>query len=153
MMTAQQEQRHKTGEKEKRVRVCFVCTGNTCRSPMAAAALNHLAGDGFIAQSAGLCAAGGQDMAEQAKEALRLKGMEPPPHIARPLTENLLQENDLVIGMTDAHFLRIVQMFPAYASKCEGVSRDIGDPFGGDISIYSRCLDEILSFLQERFCL
>ncbi|MCI8590603.1 MAG: low molecular weight protein arginine phosphatase [Clostridiales bacterium] len=152
-MTAQQEQRQGTAKKDERVRVCFVCTGNTCRSPMAAAALNHLAGDRFIAQSAGLCASGGQDMSAQAKEALLEKGITPPPHIARPLTESLLQENDLVIGMTDAHFLRMVQMFPAYASKCEGVSRDIGDPFGGDLAVYSRCLDEILSFLQERFCL
>lgn len=43
MMTHMQEQQKETEKKDVRVKVCFVCTGNTCRSPMAAAALNALA--------------------------------------------------------------------------------------------------------------
>lgn len=136
---------------DKKIRVCFVCTGNTCRSPMAAAALNHYAGDRFIATSAGISACAGCDMTPGAQRALEAHGIEVPPHISRPFTENTARDNDIIIAMTGRHFMSLMQSYPAYTAKFECMKREISDPYGGDDAVYSACFDEIVVCLKERF--
>lgn len=148
-----QEEKKTENKRDERIRVCFVCTGNTCRSPMAAAALNHLAPDRFIATSAGLCASGGKDMSRGAQNALESMGINVPAHISRPFTENAARDNDIVIAMTGAHLMALMQGYPGYMSKFEVMPREISDPFGMDDEAYRECLDEIVCGLKERFAL
>lgn len=120
---------------------------------MAAAALNHLAPDRFIATSAGLCASGGKDMSRGAQNALESMGINVPAHISRPFTENAARDNDIVIAMTGAHLMALMQGYPGYMSKFEVMPREISDPFGMDDEAYRKCLDEIVCGLKERFAL
>lgn len=140
-------------EQGKVLRVCFVCTGNTCRSPMAAALLNKLGEGRFCAVSAGLCTSGGSDMSENAKQALRNAGIEPPAHCSRQLNADIIRENDLVIGISSSHLMVMIQSFPEYASKFEAFSQDVGDPYGADLATYERCLAQITDCIRQRFLL
>ena len=99
------------------IKVCFVCTGNTCRSPMAAAVLNHLGKGRFRAVSAGLAVHSARDMSENAKLALKNMGITPPPHISRQLSEADVRENDIIIGMTANHYMIMMQALPEYLSR------------------------------------
>ena len=148
-----QEKKKTENKKDDRLRVCFVCTGNTCRSPMAAAVLNHLAPERFTATSAGLCASGGKDMSRGAQIALESMGVKVPAHISRPFTETTAKDNDIIIAMTGAHLMTLMQAFPEYMSKFEVMPHEISDPFGMDDEAYKKCLDEIVRGIKERFAL
>ena len=130
-------------------RVCFVCTGNTCRSPMAAALYNHLyAKEGKSAFSAGLFASFGEPIHENAKKALSLSGIpctkenNYEAHFAHTLTEADMQSADLVYAITPSHAMQILGRFPEFASKI-AVLGDISDPFGGDLDDYLATLAKI----------
>lgn len=118
---------------------------------MAAAVLNHYAGDRFIATSAGICASAGSDMTPGAQRALEGMGIKVPPHISRPFTENTARDNDIIIAMTGRHFMSLMQSYPEHTAKLECMRHEISDPYGGDDAVYSACLDEIFGCLKERF--
>ena len=142
-----------SGEKQS---ILFVCTGNTCRSPMCAAAVNGLAAykDRFFAFSAGLSPVPGSPISENAVKALESVGIQPSPdndykaHLAREVREADLASCDLAVGLTAAHAFHLVMAFPAYAGKICSFGRDISDPFGGDEEAYRRCLSDILRGLE-----
>ena len=138
---------------EAPIKVCFVCTGNTCRSPMAAAVLNHLGKGKYRAVSAGLAVHSARDMSENAKLALKGAGITPPPHISRQLSEDDVRENDIIIGMTENHYMIMMQALPGYLSKLEAMPADVGDPYGGTPETYEKCLVKITEAIKERFAL
>ena len=148
-------------KKEDRVlRVLFVCTGNTCRSPMAAAWLNHFGAARHIeAASAGLFPAPGAPISQNAVEALKRAGVVPTPddrfdlHAARQVDEQLIRGYDRIIGISRRHAMELIYSFPAFAEKISSMPRDIPDPFGGDVDDYVRCLDAIAAGLKEMFLL
>ncbi len=129
----------------------FVCSGNTCRSPMAAALFNHFYGtDNRIAVSAGLYA-DGSPISRNAALALEQAGITPPEHISRSVSEVLIRQATQVIGITAAHADSLMWSCPHFASKITKLPVDIPDPFGGDLSVYQTCLDTIKSALLEMF--
>lgn len=135
-------------------RVCFVCTGNTCRSPMAAAVYNFLhEKEGAAAFSAGTAAAWGQPIHPNAAQALRLSGIpctaanNYEAHFSHPLSEADMESADLVMALTPAHAMQILGRFPEYASKV-AVLGDISDPFGGDTDDYLAALTAIKEALS-----
>jgi len=141
-------------------KVCFVCTGNTCRSPMAAAVLNHFGRkNGWFAESAGIFPNIGESISENAEKALELAGVEPCPdndyrnHKARQVTEELLCGFDIICGLTENHAMTLITAFPSLASRITALGKDISDPFGGDIGIYEKCLAEITEAVKEAFSL
>ncbi len=141
-------------------RVLFVCTGNTCRSPMAAAFLNRYGRSrGIEAVSAGLFPAVGAPISANAVEALRLAGIEPTPdnrfdlHVARQVTDAVLRSCDRIIGISRRHAMDLICAFPAYAGMISAMPNDIPDPFGGSVEDYSRCLAQIAAGLKELFVL
>lgn len=133
-------------------RVLFVCTGNTCRSPMCAAAVNGLSPykERFFAFSAGLSPLPGAPITGKAVQALKDAGILPSPdndypsHRARAVREADLAACDLAVGLTKAHAFRLAMEFPAYAGKIYAFSEDIPDPYGGDGKDYAACLSDIL---------
>ena len=144
---------------ESRIRkVLFVCSGNTCRSPMAAAWLNEFGGAaGYTAGSAGLFPVPGSPISYNAVAALKSAGIEPSPdnrydlHTAVPVTEDMIKEADTVVGISRNHAMNLIYSFPAYAEKIVSMPRDIPDPFGGDETDYSVCLNAIASGIKELF--
>ena len=159
---------HMTGEKnDVPRRVLFVCTGNTCRSPMAAALYNDMythrevcsaCPDGAptvdtLATSAGLYAVEGDPITPEAVSALQEAGVVPLPgndytaHRARPVSAALLEEADLVIGISGRHAMELMLRFPEAAPKIVAMPMDIPDPFGRGAEAYRACL------MQLRYCL
>ncbi|MCC2540779.1 low molecular weight protein arginine phosphatase [Bacillus thuringiensis] len=135
-------------------RVLFVCTGNTCRSPMAEALLRHHGGDRFEVQSAGVFAYPGSDASVYAKEALAEKGISIN-HAAQQVNETLLDWADIVVTMTENHKHIVLGHYPSVEKKLntlygltEGIGKDIPDPFGGSLSIYKKTLDEMEKLVQ-----
>lgn len=143
--------------KEAGKRILFVCTGNTCRSPMAAALYNaRFSGDGSRAFSAGL-ATDGSGISRNAVLALERAGIIPAPdndyptHVSHTVTEADLEKADLVIGITGRHAMQLMFAAPEYASRITSMSVDIADPYGGDEQVYAECLQQIEEALREMF--
>lgn len=138
-------------------RILFVCTGNTCRSPMAAALYNAKYADGeAFAVSAGL-AADGSGISRNAILALLSMGIRSETendylsHVSHTVTEADLEKADLVVGITGRHAMQLMFAYPAYASKITALPKDIGDPYGGDEAVYEACLAQIDEALAAMF--
>ena len=150
--TAVQE---KADNEPKPLRVCFVCTGNTCRSPMAEALANAMAketGVSIEAFSAGLFASG-EPMAKNA--ILALSSAQIPEvhpyrlHLSHSLTEEEAKSYDRIIGVTRRHALELFFRFPALVDKIVSLPHDVADPFGGDLAVYTACLDQLKQEIAE----
>ncbi|MBE6614933.1 MAG: low molecular weight protein arginine phosphatase [Ruminococcaceae bacterium] len=147
----------KTEEKKTGKKILFVCTGNTCRSPMAAALYNAQYGtDGSHAFSAGL-AADGSGISRNAVLALLGAGIRSGEgndylsHVSHTVTEEDLQKADLVVGITGRHAMQLMFAAPAFASRITSLPVDIGDPYGGDEQVYADCLAQIAEALAQMF--
>lgn len=133
--------------------VCFVCTGNTCRSPMAEAVMKSR---GYKnAFSRGIAAFEGEPITELAVAALTDDGILSTPdndyasHRAKNMTDGDMARADAVYCMTSAHASRLFFSFPQYAGKIHVMPKEISDPFGGDAETYKKALSEIKSALDE----
>ena len=146
------------GTKANSFHVCFVCTGNTCRSPMAAAVLNHLGRPyNITAESAGVSPYVGEPIAKNAIDALNDAGIEPSPdnrydlHTARLIDGETIERCDRVIAMTEGHLYALMNAFPQYLSKFSMLEGGVSDPYGGDLDRYKSCLKEISDKINETF--
>jgi glycine hydroxymethyltransferase len=133
----------------------FVCTGNTCRSPMAEALARRALADrpDWRVLSAGIGAINGQAASSHSVTALRQIGVELTGHSAKMLTGRMIREADYIFGLTRGHVEGIAMLYPEAAEKLfvlrefeEGVSDidlDISDPIGGPLEGYVECRDQI----------
>ena len=135
----------------------FVCTGNTCRSPMAAAALNHLGKGKYRAFSAGLSVYSGDTIAENSVIALEKAGipstLQNPykEHFSVQINRHMIEECDMVIGITMNHSIRLLSGFPEYSAKISALPKDIPDPFMQGQEVYDRCLEQITESIKQIF--
>lgn len=136
-----------------RPKVWLVCTGNTCRSPMAEQLLRQWLGPGtrWDVASAGMSALDGQPASEGALQAMREKNLDLTAHRSRKLTAAHIDDADLIVVMTEAHKRVLLQRFPqgagrvvllnAFSSAHPG--EDVPDPFGMSRDVYRAIRDEI----------
>jgi len=134
-------------------RILLVCTGNTCRSPMAEALLrSELARrglDGIEVGSAGTGAWEGAPASEGAYLVMLERGEDLSAHRARQLTRDLVASADLVLTMSRSHLARVrelgaagrAHLLGAYAGEGDGV--EVHDPFGGDLADYRSTLADL----------
>ncbi|OMP66581.1 low molecular weight protein arginine phosphatase [Domibacillus epiphyticus] len=130
--------------------ILFVCTGNTCRSPMAAAILRKKKPEWNV-QSAGLFANPGEQASSGTMSVLEEKGINLQ-HSSVQLSEELAEWADIILTMTASHKQTIDIHFPHVKEKTftlKGSHGDVSDPFGGPVDVYRKTYDELIFFIEK----
>ncbi|MFW6146646.1 MAG: L-threonylcarbamoyladenylate synthase [Planctomycetota bacterium] len=144
--------------------ILFVCTGNTCRSPMAAGVAKAMLAErrgcpigeldrrGWHVLSAGTVAGAGAPATEAAMVVASERGADIAAHRSRPATADVIRSSDLILCMTEAHRQQIIQIAPTAADRVERLDpqRDIADPVGGSAATYRRTIDQIARAVEAR---
>lgn len=126
--------------------ILFVCTGNTCRSPLAAVMARARGAD---AESAGLYAQEGAPASEGVRRAAARRGLDLAGHRARQVTDEMMRRADHVYAMTEAHAEALKRAFPRQESKIRVLSPAVSDPFGGGDGEYEQCARALEAALQR----
>lgn len=141
------------------IKILFICSGNTCRSPMAAAIARHFAASRpqglprIEVESAGAGAARGMPMTLQAERALERLGIAVEPHESRPVTLELLEEADIIFVMTPAHLAGVRAMAPHAASKARLLDAEgeaVPDPIGGSQHVYDEACRHLADLIAAQ---
>ena len=145
-----------------KVRLLFVCTGNTCRSPMAAGLAKKSLADrvgctpeglrahGVEVESAGVTAGfGGASLGAIA--AMEMRGVDLSRHVSQRVTKEMLSQADHIFAMTRAHLSALAAMAPDYKHRVKLLlgDREVTDPIGGSSDFYETCAGTIEQGLEE----
>lgn len=135
------------------MRILFVCTGNTCRSPMAEGLFKKLVSESKIenieCSSAGLFAMTGDEVSLNSVKACERFGVDISSHRARRITGYILDETDKFVCMTPEHAASLSLYVPN--DRIVVLGDGIPDPYGGDLEKYMICANSIKTALQDQF--
>jgi L-threonylcarbamoyladenylate synthase len=140
-------------------RLAFVCTGNTCRSPMAEAMARDLLAktyktenliqSGVFVESAGIHASAGAAASGHSLEVMKSMGLDISEHVSGHIGHFMLYPPDKVYGMTASHVQALKRM--NLNSELLSLSgEDVKDPFGGALSEYQACADQMKELIDQR---
>ena len=146
------------------VNILFVCTGNTCRSPLAEAICRKYFADkvgcnldavgrfGYSIASAGVAAYEAMPASCHAVEISQQKNSSLNDHRSRRLTEAMIRQADLIFVMNQCHLQAVTDAVPEAESKTFmlDASGAIADPAGYDLGVYRACAEQIERCIQER---
>lgn len=122
------------------INIMTVCTGNICRSPLAAAELRQKLSGNFIIRSSGLAAVVGSPAEETASRIAKNRGLDLSEHVGTQMDDELARENDLILVMTHAHKEEIEQSYPEARGRVFLLGHwgagEVPDPYGGPESLY-----------------
>lgn len=132
--------------------ITFICTGNTCRSPMAEGIARKIIAEKYpeaqiTLSSAGLNTFNGSPASQNSIDVCREIGIDLLEHRSRRINQEIADNTDIFAVMTQSHadFLRRCGV---PSNKIELLGNGIPDPFGGDIEIYRRCRDSITNAVE-----
>ncbi len=151
-------------ERLLRTTILFICSGNTCRSPMAEAIARrvlaeklHVSDDdlekkGISVISAGSFAMPGARAAVPAVEAMKALGSDLSKHRSRPLSVELIHQADAIFAMSKNHAQAVSALVPSAREKTKTLDpdKDVEDPIGGDLSLYQELAVELKQLIQKR---
>ena len=138
-------------------KILFVCTGNTCRSPMAEAILRNFNQPDIEVKSAGVYAYGGQAASENAVKVLDKNNIAHD-HASTPLRGEDIEWATYILTMTESHKQLIASSYPQAIEKTftlkefiedDRADRDISDPFGGNVQIYEQTFKELSQWIEK----
>lgn len=137
------------------MKILFVCTGNTCRSPMAEGIMNKLAKDNELnikSQSAGIFANPNSKVSNEAVLASQKYNVDISSHVSKQLIPQLISDSDLILTMTQGHKMILKEIAPDKVftiNEYAGTGGDISDPYGGDLEEYKQVCEEIYNSIVD----
>lgn len=147
-----------------KITILFVCSGNTCRSPMAEAIARKILSErlktdaagvearGYEVVSAGTMASGGSRATPEAVQAVAPLGADLSRHRSRPLSVELINQADVIYTMTPQHAQVALAMAPGAQGKVQLLNpgHEIDDPIGGDAELYNILAAQFWTLIDER---
>jgi protein-tyrosine phosphatase len=151
-------------ERLLRTTILFVCSGNTCRSPMSEGIARHVLAEklhvpepelekkGISVLSAGSFALPGSRATPQAVQALKELGVDLSHHRSRPLTVELIHQADMIFTMSRNHAQAVAALVPSAAEKVATLDPegDIEDPIGSDVAVYQDLAGQLRKLIERR---
>ena len=145
-------------------KILFVCTGNTCRSPMAEALARHglraalgvqdEGHFGFEVASAGVYAGPGAPASPHSVQAMADREIDLSEHASRPVIDREIAGYDRIYCLTESHRVALLSVLPPTAGDrvelLDPNGRDVPDPYGGPLTVYRETADVIEAFIQAR---
>ena len=151
-------------EKTIKVNILFICTGNTCRSPMAEAIcrkkisekfgceLDQIKNFGYKVASAGVMAFPGSPPSQQAVDAMNTMSLDISSHCSSILNQELVEDSDVIFTLTNSHLDILLNNWEKADGKAFLLDKtgDIADPIGAGTEIYQACASQISKAITKR---